>query len=325
MKLSSAYSSAKLIQLGAIARSCLTPGQRGRVLAALSNAIYLLTDMNELFWIATAAAALHQRCAIISSPLPGPSVGAPFHVEHHRLTIDPAFVFDIGQAPVWHAPYVEPQHVLEISQLSARIQTFISNLDFSQAEGFGNFISLILQLTRNESTNPQPVLVDPVLLFARPLILEIAHACIEHDPQRISQNADALIGLGAGLTPSGDDFLGGLLFAIKTIQTVYPDPNFKNYEISIDTYSSQTNLISFTLLRDLANGHAIAPLHHIVNVLISGESLDSIYPSVSKLTRVGHSTGWDLLTGLLTGLLIVSRSRNEWEKPENRGAGFSLL
>jgi hypothetical protein len=80
---------------------------------------------------------------------------------------------------------------------------------------------------------------------------------------------------------------------------------FEKYKIPIESYGSQTHLISFTLLNDLADGHAIAPLHEIINGLFSGESFESLYPFVSELASVGHSTGWDLLTGLLTGLLTA--------------------
>jgi hypothetical protein len=305
MKCSSNYSKVNITQLGAIARSCLAPGQRGKVLAAFTKAIYLLTDTNELFWIASENASMHRRCALVSTSLPRLSAGDPFHVDTLRLVLDPDLVLEIESSSVWDEPRINPKQVVTTTQLCTRVHTFFETLDFSLAKGFGYFIPHILSLSKKFFTGPLPEHTDPIHLFAQPLILDIARACLGHHPQRISQNADALIGLGAGLTPSGDDFLGGLLFAVKTIQTVYPDPHFKNYEISIDAYASQTNLISFTLLKDLANGHASLPLYHIVNGLLSGESLESIYASVSELTLVGHSTGWDLLTGLLTGLLIT--------------------
>ena len=299
--------SATVTQLGAFARSCLTPGQRGSVLAAFSRAVYLLTNAGELLWIVTEEASMHRRCVQISSPLPGLAAGSPFHVQDQRLMIDSTFVFDMEDAHVWHAPHLNTRQVLEITELSTRVQTLYSNLDISQAKGFGNLIPNILSLSQNESINPLPEFADSILVFANPIVTEMAYACLEHQSSRISKNMDALIGLGAGLTPSGDDFLGGLLFAIKNIQTVYLDLNF-DCAISIEPYGSQTNLISFTLLRDLASGYAVAPLHTVINGLFSIENFEHIYPSVSQLTQIGHSTGWDMLTGLLVGLLITYRS-----------------
>ena len=299
--------SATVIQLGAIARSCLTPGQRGSVLAAFSKAIYLLTDTGELLWIVTEEAPMHRRCVQISSPLPGLAAGSPFHVQDQRLMVDSTFAFEIEDSCVWNTPHLNTRQVLEITELSTRVQTLYSNLDISQAKGFGNLIPHILSLSQNESINPLPEFADSILVFANPIVTDMAYACLEHEPSRISKNMDALIGMGAGLTPSGDDFLGGLLFAIKNIQTVYPDLNF-DCAISIEPYGTQTNLISFTLLRDLASGYAVAPLHTIIDGLLSSQNLEHICSSVSQISQVGHSTGWDMLTGLLVGLLITYRS-----------------
>src|SRR5512136_1149321 len=132
----SSYSQAHIMQTGAIARACLTPGQRGKVLVAFSQAIYLLTEAGELFWLAAANVPLHQRCAQISVQLPMLSAGASFHVEDQRLTIDPGFIFDFDYASPWSAPRLDPNRVLEIARLPARMQAFFSRLDVAQAKGF---------------------------------------------------------------------------------------------------------------------------------------------------------------------------------------------
>ncbi len=310
MKPSSVDSHEQITQLGTIAQACLAPGQRGKVLAAFSKAIYLLADTYEIFWIATADAPLHRRCAQVSSPLPRLLAGSPFHVESHRLTIDPAFAFDLQGASVWSAPGVDPNHVLEITVLSAHIQCFFSNLDFSKAKGFGSLIPYILRILQSTATLPVMESADPILRSAQPLVLDMAHACLKHQASGISRNSDALIGMGAGLTPSGDDFLGGLWFALNRLQAAYPDLDFAKYAIPVEPYRRRTHLIGFTLLKDFANGHAIAPLHHIINDLLGGESPESRGPFVSQLTQVGHSTGWDLLAGLLVGLLTVCQGNH---------------
>ena len=308
MKSSSAFTQASITHMGTSAHACLTPGRSGKVLAAFSKVIYLLTNDSELFWIVSDDSPMHRRALKVSSPLSGPKAGSPFHVQDQRLTIDPGFAFDMEHALLWREPQTSCNNLVEMTEIPARVQTLFSSLDLSQAKGFGNFIPEILRLAQNEPTFLQSESSDPILVFTRPFVLEIARACLEKQPSQMLQIADALIGLGAGLTPSGDDFMGGLLFAMKNLQSAYPDSNFIDHAIPIEIYGSRTHLISFTLLQDLANGHAIAPLHQIINGLLSKESLESIYPSVSQLTQVGHSTGWDMLTGLLTGLLSAYRS-----------------
>jgi len=307
MKPSSIRSQASIKQMGSLARVCLSPGQFGKVLAAFSKAVYLLTDANELFWITTEAGPIHQRCISIAAPLLELQVGMPFCVEEQRLIIDAAVVLDTEDASLWSSPPTIKTHYLKITELTDSIQSLFSSLDYSQAKGFGNFIPHILSLIQNSSSSPSFETRDPMLLFAKPFVMAMSQACLNQNTFQISQNADALIGLGSGLTPSGDDFLGGMLFAMKVLQAAYPNLNSFNNIIPIESYRSRTHLISFTLLKDLANGHAIAPLHQIINGLLGGKSLESIYPSFLQLIQVGHSTGWDLLAGLLAGLLTTCR------------------
>lgn len=295
-------------QLGTTARACLAPNQCGKVLAVFSKAIYFLTDSDELFWVTTTDLPMHRRCAQISSPLPALEVGSSFHVQDHQLLVDSVISIRIPDSHSWHSPGVN--QVLPPSSLSSRIQSFFSALNISQAKGFGVFIPYILSLSQNNSNALLPQSTDLILVFAQPLVLDMARACLHHQPVRVLLNVDALIGLGAGLTPSGDDFLGGMLFALKILRTSYPTLPFADFVIPIDSYRSRTHLISFTLLKDLKDGHAIAPLHSILNGLLSGESLENISRFVSQLTRVGHSTGWDLLAGLLTGLLVTYQSND---------------
>jgi uncharacterized protein DUF2877 len=301
------YPQANITHLGAFARSCLTPGRRGRVLAAFSKAVYLVTAEGDLFWITGEGAPMHQRCATVSSFPVGLRTNDQFHTGGHQRMIEPSLSFDIQGASDWVAPRLDPRGVLDSSELPRRVLAFFSDLDISQARGLGSLIPQILRLPQNPSPCPLREPADPILRLARPLVLGMARACLEHQPDGMVQNADALIGLGAGLTPSGDDFLGGLLFALDVLRRAYPASIFAGQPIPIEPYRWRTHLISFTLLKDLAGGRAIEPLHRFINALLGGESFEVIHLFVSQLTRVGHSTGWDLLTGTLAGLLFAFR------------------
>jgi hypothetical protein len=245
---------------------------------------------------------LHDRCAVVSTGISLLPEGAPFFVEASRLIVNYAFAYEIGEIKTWSPP--QTNCILELAELAAHLKTFTLQLDCSQARGFGSFMPLIQALWQDM---PLPDLhcVDPILKFAQPKVLHMAAACREGNVGLISEHAAPLVGLGTGLTPSGDDFLGGILFAIKALQTYYPNAINIALHFPIENYGSRTHPISFTLLKDLADGSAVEPLHHILNNLLAGNSINSIHSYVSQLTDIGHSTGWDLLTGLLTGLLVA--------------------
>jgi hypothetical protein len=117
-----------------------------------------------------------------------------------------------------------------------------------------------------------------------------------------------LIGLGEGLTPSGDDFLGGLLFARHLLSCSYPHLLYlelSNLTEWIDANQPRTNLISFVLLKDNAAGYALDPLNRLGIALLTNQTVENANFAASDLLSVGHSTGWSLLTGFLVGMLLT--------------------
>ena len=104
--------------------------------------------------------------------------------------------------------------------------------------------------------------------------------------------AHHLIGRGPGLTPAGDDFLGGAMIALhclgraETAQTLWA---------GIEQLVRQnTNPISCALLAAAARGMGSAPLHQALTATLTGKNLA---PALAELNRIGHSSGWDAFAG----------------------------
>jgi hypothetical protein len=55
------------------------------------------------------------------------------------------------------------------------------------------------------------------------------------------------------------------------------------------------------LLGDLLDGDAYAPLHDLAAALARDDAGAALDAAV-RLTRIGHSSGWDMLTGFLGAL-----------------------
>jgi hypothetical protein len=305
MKLEMVHPSYHITQAGSIARYCLAPGQHGHVLAAFEKAIYLQADSRELFWISLLESPMHRRCARAAPSLPDLSSGSSYQVDNRNVMFEKQVIIGLEQAVPWDEPGWDP--AMAVSLLFPRIQTFFSDLDYSRARGFGTFIPQVRLLSRGEPTDRLPVPTDPVLAHAFPLVMDLARACLENCHSDISDYSKKLIGLGSGLTPSGDDFLGGMAFAIHILQSNYPDLDWPDFSSEVNYFQPRTHPISFALLSDLVHGHAITPLHQIMNDLLCGQSFNYLQPYIYQLTSIGHSTGWDLLAGLLTGLLTTSQ------------------
>jgi hypothetical protein len=101
----------------------------------------------------------------------------------------------------------------------------------------------------------------------------------------IGNEAEQLIGLGPGLTPSGDDYLGGMLVALRLNgRGVQADGLWRWLAPRL---KERTSAISAAHLVAAAAGEAHEALHGVLNGDLNLEALDA----------VGHTSGWDALAG----------------------------
>jgi hypothetical protein len=154
---------------------------------------------------------------------------------------------------------------------------------------------------------------DFVTMQARPYVSALARACAESDAAAFADAARPLLGLGTGFTPSGDDFVGGALFARRVLAGM--DSTWTSVAARIVAEAVLlTHPISARLLADLAAGEGWAPLHALSAALASKETAAAI-TWARDVTALGHTSGWDVIAGLLTGLV------GEPVVPPSRGPG----
>lgn len=113
-----------------------------------------------------------------------------------------------------------------------------------------------------------------------------------------------LIGLGHGLTPSGDDFLSGALAMLDAlgksrIRAALAD-------IIVPAAPPLTSPLSAGFLRATAAGHYGEQLYDTVAALVGGD----ITAAVASARDIGHSSGWDMLAGAATALRIVAAGKS---------------
>jgi hypothetical protein len=105
-----------------------------------------------------------------------------------------------------------------------------------------------------------------------------------------------LIGLGPGLTPSGDDYLGGILVALRWVgRGTQADSLWRWLEPRL---AGGTGELSAAHLAAAAAGEAHEALHGLLEELSAWETPD-LNPALGRLDAVGHSSGWDALAGIV--------------------------
>ena len=297
--------------LGQAANTFLAQGQNGKVLAALNHAVYLLSGRGELFWLAELDSPRHRRGILLPAPLPAPLVGSAFTSGDCWLKLEDGTSLDFGALEVWESPVFPVKQFIPPGSLPDGLYSMLENfLAREFPSGFGWMIRPVLQLARNESVSPDLPPGDVFNQHAWPLVEKIARACFQPDIPGVLKEAGFLVGLGEGLTPAGDDFLGGLFFARHLLLVAYPalaGLEIPNLDEWVEASRSRTHLISFTLLKDNLAGHALEPLQRLGMALFTNQPLEIALSAASDLIRVGHSTGWSLLAGFATGMLLASK------------------
>jgi hypothetical protein len=263
------------VAIGEIAHAALARSRgQARVLARLSASTYL-TAGDEIVWLGAVGSELHPR-AVLAAAAP------PVEDDVVRL--------DAGRLIPWQpsALSLEPASAERLAVGWRHLASGAAAL--GPVGGFGAL------LTRASLAFP--------LDGARDAAAALADACARDDAGAGTAAAIALLGLGGGLTPSGDDFVGAALFARRLLSDAgaADAAAWKRAATTIVAAApARTHPLSATLLGDLADGQAHASLHDLVHGL-ARDAPAAAHDAARRLVGLGHSSGWDMLAGLVAGL-----------------------
>lgn len=154
----------------------------------------------------------------------------------------------------------------------------------------------------NAAARPEPQLSDDLLTAVlRGHVREILR-CGLSDMEGLKESAAAMLGLGVGLTPSGDDFLTGLLLAFFTGLPRDMEAVLEELKGKIKNSVFRTNDISRQYLLCACRGKYGMQLHELI---AAGTEQAEIRRALEKAAEIGHSSGVDTLNGLLAGIKII--------------------
>jgi hypothetical protein len=110
----------------------------------------------------------------------------------------------------------------------------------------------------------------------------------------LDDDAQMLIGLGPGLTPSGDDYLGGVLIALRELGR---ETQARGLWRWLEPRLARTSAIGAAHLAAAAAGEGHEALHAAIAALCTpGADWTS---ALDALDNVGHCSGWDSLAGVV--------------------------
>ena len=161
----------------------------------------------------------------------------------------------------------------------------------------------------------------PLTRIALSLLRLLVRASREQDLAGVENAARGLAGLGPGLTPSGDDALGGFIGVIAVWRDRTPTRGAPTYGITpppptkgdgalatiiADAARPRTTLLSATLLAHAARGEMAEHVGELLMALaLPREESATVLQAAERVLAYGACSGGDMLLGLLLGLQVA--------------------
>jgi hypothetical protein len=285
-------------EIGCLARPALQPGQRGRVGAVFERSFYVSLARTEVCIgpPGLGAGPLNLRCR--STPrdwrAAGLREGMAVLLGPCELRLPPHLTVSFADAAVWTPAPPGPWSPTSLAAGLAALDVLLPERPPHDGLGVlalpGRVGGTVLSAVAAAARPP----VEALSAFLRDAMARNHDRSFPPVP-----DLRALIGLGPGLTPSGDDLLGGALVALRLRDR--PDLAGTLWNGIRGALESGTNAISRAHLAAAARGFGSAALHGFVNDLLTGKS-EVLAARLAAIDRIGHSSGWDALAGAVIAL-----------------------
>jgi hypothetical protein len=298
-----------VVRMGRRARDLLRLGALGQVAAVFARSIYLRSDAGAfacLGSLSIGTGPLNCLCEVperMDFRANGPRLGSAFRVSKNLLRINGGFAFSMEGVETWRPQTATAEFSRRRlhGNLKALVATARSRLP---AEGLGFLVG----------EDQKPATGNHVAAMAGPAVAQLKHWLQKRledkgHPPDPPNGAAALIGLGPGLTPSGDDFIGGLMIALRGLGK--PGLAAELAAWALPLVRDQSGAISSAYLEAAATGEGAGAIHHVLEQLSSSERPDFTW-TIGEIDRIGHTSGWDCLAGVTAVCRILS------EQPETR-------
>ena len=309
----SAMLRAPVLDVGRPARDLLTRSRRWKVIARFRRSAYCRDGAGNIVClgdISIGRGPLNVRCA-----LPSPSdwriveldVGRVVDVDGHILRMGKRTQLFLDRAETWEPPIV--RGLRNVS--TARLQPL---LDAAARQAPDTGLGWVFRLPVSDDAAGVASIASSggVTAAAMPAITSLARwledslvtpaTRIPPSPMDVA----GLIGLGPGLTPSGDDFLGGLMIGLRTMNRV--DLADGLVRIVLREARQSTNAISYAHLACAAHGQGSEALHQILAAITARGPIE-VGPYLEGIERMGATSGWDALAGAFLPLRIYLDAR----------------
>lgn len=197
----------------------------------------------------------------------------------------------------------------------ARAEWIVHAIEASLGEALGvpargGFHDLLPRRLEAALPRPPDPLTDRLARAGTDWCSALARTLSLRDWGAFARQAPAGAGMGIGLTPAGDDFLAGVLAALRYHgrsrgSEIVPQAFLEDLARSA---GERTTTFSAFLLRCAARGLVAKPFSSWLSAVHRGDA-QTAARQVREIAGIGHSSGMDTLSGMLLALQILMGER----------------
>jgi Protein of unknown function (DUF2877) len=290
-----------ILRSGALARQFCQSVGRANVEAVFERSFYL--RCGDEFMCVGAPAIGNGPLTLIGDLGPlarvGLQPGRPALICGRHIRFGNAIRFDLDRCEPWHPPS------WPMSQPAIRLADTYAELARCAAveaprEGFARYVFD----AHGPFMRPPPaerIMRGRIADFEGWVVavLNPDHASVDD----LATPVEDLIGLGPGLTPSGDDFLVGALALLDALGERATHAALARAITGAPL--ARTSPLSRCFLGAAAAGHIGENLHRAVSSVMVGD----IDAAVAAAGQIGHSSGWDMMAGIGTVLRVAAAAQ----------------
>jgi hypothetical protein len=280
-------------RIGIVAARALQDGARGEVAAVFERSFYVTVGGQWICLVPRGGGLgpLNAECreASLAGVIKSLRIGDRAAVENKSLRAGSALVLSLESAKEWRPAPPTGWNRDSVQRGLAKLRAAIGARELPQ-EG-------LAALLADSSTRPNAV-AEAARAPLRDLQSMLRKAIAGSPDSLDAAKLVPLIGLGPGLTPSGDDAIGG---ALITLHVLGEDKvrDLLWHELAPHARTA-TGDISFAHLSAAAEGFGHEAIHHLINKVMEGGA--DLSGALDTVHAIGHTSGWDAIAGVAIAL-----------------------
>ena len=287
----------RLKAIGGIAREVLDKSEEAHLMGATSRGFFLSLPSSWVVFLSTEAyrGPLTLNLAGQGADFRRLKAGQPVEIFPDRISLPQSgLVIHTGQAQPWKAP-PPPSKILPPSErITLMTQVARLALAAGQPSQFSALLPVFLGFVKGTEIQGNDVF---------PKLERLRKSLQQQKTSAIVENLQALLGLGSGLTPGGDDIVTGFLLALKRWGHILA-PGLEVETIAqgiLPLAYRKTTTLSANLIECAAQGQANERLLLALDGIMTGTP--HAITCASYLAEWGNTSGLDALVGMaLAGL-----------------------